>query len=188
MEGRKIIAVIAMAVLVAASGIVVCFNILDDNSSDPAVSGGAASAVLADDREYYHVHLYANYPGADPEYHIGSDQEKGLDMPIYDMRELNYIMQDEGWKYDGHKIVSINTKADGSGRSFELGDLVLREDVPSLVDANDTINLYLIWDVTSVSKAPQEYDEKDTPLMIGMGLSVVICLLLMVPMFIPKKK
>ena len=181
----KITATIALAMFLIVSGIAVCTPVLD--KSNDTDGSGAVIAALGD-AEYYHVHLYANYPGATPEYHVGSDARVGLDFPIYDQRELNYIMQDEGWGYEGHKVVSLNTKADGTGRSFELGDLVIRDEVPSLVDADGNINLYMIWGDAVVHRTTQELDEKDTSFLAVLGIDVFIAILIFFSLYFPRKK
>ena len=174
-----------MALVVSSAAVAVTF--IDDGAE---AEKGAATMALGGDTGYYHDYLYANYPGADPEYYQSSDLEKGMAYITWDKRELGYIMADNRWSWDNHAVVSLNTKPDGSGRSFGIdeSEVVPADQVPSLADADDNIKLYMIWQEVSVSKETQKLDDQDTGLLIALGASVAIALVMLLSMIFIKKK
>ena len=149
-------------------------------ASVPSVSSGVT----------YHDFLYANYPGADPEYYQSSDVTEGEAYISWDKRELGYIMTDNGWSWENHYVVSLNTKPDGSGRSFGIdeSEVVLYQDIPSIADADNNIKLYMIWAEVGVVTGEQTLDKEDTGLLLTVGFSTVVALLMLVSYVFVKKK
>ena len=150
------------------------------SASVPSVGSGGS----------YHDFLYANYPGADPEYYQAADVEEGIAYITWDKRELGYVMTDKGWSWDGHYVVNLNTKPDGSGRSFGIdeSEIVLAQDVPSIADADNNIKLYLMWAEVGVVTEDQSLDEKDTGLLLAVGFTTALAVLMLVSYVFVKKK